>query len=118
MAVRFSRTDVEVKIVVHIAEPQLDIPVKPAALKPLPMHRIERRAYVERSNRVGNGYSHVAACSVELWFICNQGVDLIGVELNGSFLMVPRRATKRIQFRFRHLSFRWRCLPYLDLDRL
>src|SRR5207302_8472948 len=82
------------------------------------MHRIERCAYIERSNRVGNGYSDVAACSAELWFICNQSVDLIGVELYCSFLMVPRRATKRIQFRFRHLSFRRRCLPDLALDRL
>src|SRR5947208_15935557 len=118
MAVRFGRTDVEVKIVVYVAEPKLDIPVKPAALKSLPMHRIERCAYIERRNRVGNCYSHVAACSAELWFICNQSVDLIGVELNCRFLVVPRRDTKRIQFRFRHFELRWRCLPYLDLDRL
>ena len=118
MAARCSRTEIEVKIVIHVAEPELNIPVKPAALKSLPTHRLERRAYIERRNRVGNGYSHVAACSAELWFICNQNVNLIGVELNCSFLMVPRRATKRIQFRFRHLSFRRRCLPDLDLDWL
>src|SRR5437773_5993211 len=51
----------------------------------------------------GNGYSRVAGCPAKLWFICNQSVDLIGVELNGGFLMVPRCAAKRVQFRFRHL---------------
>src|SRR5438067_12154578 len=104
MAVPFGRTDVEVKIVVYVTEPELDIAVKPAALKSLPMHRIERCAYIERRNRVGNGNWHVAACSAEPWFICNQIVDLSGVDLNCRFLMVPRAIGRRIYFRFCQLS--------------
>ena len=84
------------------------------------MHRIERCAYIERRNRVGNGYSHVAACSAELWFICNQSVDLIGVELNCRFLMVPApRYEAYLNFAFATCRSAGVCLAAtLDLDRL
>lgn len=47
MAVRLGRAQIEVKVIVHVAESELNISVEPTVFEPVPVHRIEWCAEVQ-----------------------------------------------------------------------